>query len=207
MHPDIRKAYILEGMEITEKRFSIFVHKHKLYAFLSKESLEDLKQDCMVEMIMTVDKFDVTQRVKLVTYLLPRIDGFLKDFVKKQIKIAPSVEMEKVLSIISIEIDKALKKDSDHTILDLEKLEVSEETIKELVLEMGYHPDSFEIFESLIKLPESRLKVLLGYYVMNKSVKELSKELGFSPDTGWVYRLKNEGIKTLKEMLREKGLI
>jgi len=205
-----RKELILKGMKQVETVHSIFMHRYQLFKYMSKEDLADMKQDCIVEMIHAVDRFDPLKNVKLSTYLNPRIQGFFKDFLKKQTKqrALKQVEiLEESLDFVCGEMEEVLSLNKEQAIVLLEQLNITSDNMEDLLIDISHNVDSYEIFDSLTTLPDTRIYIILGYYVMNKSIKELSAELGFKPDTGWVYRMKREGIEKLQELLVDKRIL
>lgn len=205
-----REKLILNGLSQVEKVHSIFTYRYQLFKRMSPDDLQDMKQDCVVEMIHAVDRFDVSKNVKLSTYLNPRIQGFFKDYLKKQTKQRAMRELEFLegsVDFIQGEIDEVLSLNKDQAILLLEKLNITNDIMEDILIDISHNVDSYEIFDSLTALPDTRIYIILGYYVMNKSIKELSAELGFKPDTGWVYRMKREGIEKLQELLVEKRIL
>jgi len=205
-----RKTLILEGYKLVEKVHAIFVNKYQLYKYLSPDDLADMKQDCVVEMIKAVDRYDSKRGVKLTTYLNPRLQGFFKDQLKKQAKaraLRQTDYLDITLDFVCCEIDEVLSLNREQATIRLDQLNISNDVIQDILLDISDNSDSYEIFDSLASLPDTRIYIILGYYVMNKSIKELSKELGFSPDTGWVYRMKREGIVKLQSLLIDKRIL
>lgn len=206
----IREKQILEGLELVKKVHSIYKLKYALYKKMSKEDLDDMLQDCIVEMIRAVDRFDENRGVKLLTYLNPRIRGSLTDTLRKLSKESAMRQpafMDVSIDFICGEIDNIMSLNKDQAYIKLDKLNLSEDYIQDIFIDISSDSQSYEIFDSLTDLPDVRIYIILSYYVMNKSIKEISKELGFNPDTGWIYRLKREGIDKLKELLIDKKIL
>jgi RNA polymerase sigma factor (sigma-70 family) len=205
-----REKLILAGLKQVEKVHSIFVYRYQLFKRMSKDDLADMKQDCVVEMIHAVDRFDPSKNVKLSTYLNPRIQGFFKDALKKQTKQRALKQIEFIeesIDFICGEMDEVLSLNKEQAIILLEELNITNDNIEDLLIDISHNANSYEVFDSLASLPDTRIYIILGYYVMDKSIKELSTELGFKPDTGWVYRMKREGIEKLQELLVEKRIL
>lgn len=209
-HLKIREERILSGLELVTKIHNIYTHRYQLFKRFSKDELDDMKQDCVVEMIYAVDRFDPSRNVKLSTYLNPRIQGFFKDELKKSSKLRMLQQTDLVdvsFDFVCKEIDEVLSLNKDQAYLRLDSLNLSNDNIQDILLDVSSDQNSYEIFDSLTLLPDIRIYIILSYYIMNKSIKELSKELGFNPDTGWIYRMKREGIKKLKELLVHKKIL
>jgi len=205
-----REQLILDGLKQVEKVHSIFVYRYQLFKHMSKDDLADMRQDCVVEMIHAVDRFDPGKKVKLATYLNPRIQGFFKDALKKRTKQRALRQAE--FATVSVdfvcgEIDEVLALSKEQATVLLEKLNITNDIMEDMLVDISHNVDSYEIFDSLASLPDTRIYIILGYYVMNKSIKELSAELGFKPDTGWVYRMKREGIEKLQGLLADKQIL
>lgn len=206
----IREKRILEGLELVKKLHSIYKLKYTLYKRMSKEDLDDMLQDCTVEMIRAVDRFDENRGVKLSTYLNPRIRGSLTDTLRKlskEIAMRQPAAMDVSVDFVCGEIDNIMSLNKEQAYIKLEKLNLSEDHIQDILIDISSDGQSYEIFDSLTNLPDVRIYIILGYYIMNKSIKEISKELGFNPETGWIYRLKREGIVKLKELLIDKKIL
>ena len=207
----VRKDRILEGFELVKKLHNIYIHRYQLFRYMSKDDLEDIRQDCVVEMIHAVDRFDVSKNVKLTTYLNYRIQGFFKDVFKhyaKQRQLSNKDTLDISLDFVCKEINEILDLNKKQAFLYFSELNVSKkDSIKNVLLDISYTQDSYEIFDSLTSLPDSRIYIILGYYIMNKSIKEISQELGFGPDTGWVYRMKRESIAKLQKLLIKKKML
>lgn len=206
----LREKRILDGLELVKKLHNAYKFKYSLYKRMSKEDLDDLMQDCTVEMIRAVDRFDEKRGVKLTTYLNPRIRGCLTDAMRKlskELAMRQPAMMDLSVDFVRGEIDNIMSLDKDQAYIKLEKLNLSEDHIQDIIIDISSDGQSYEIFDSLTLLPDVRIYIILCYYVMNKSIKEISKELGFNPDTGWIYRLKREGIEKLKELLVHKKIL
>jgi len=198
---------IQEGIVIVNKLFNSFVHTHRLKAFLSKEDLEDMKQDCYVEMIEVVNnKFKPCKGYKLSTYLTPRITGFMKDHIGNILK-RQEPDNEFAIEIFASKIRSMVDLPQQQISLEVEKLGLTNCQIEDLMLDLSRYENGYEIVESLAKLPEACLTVILGYYILRQSIQELSVQYGFSSEAGWLYKIKREGIEMLKRTLKEKGVL
>lgn len=202
-----RANYTQEGITATDKLFSSFVRTHRLKTFMSKEDLEDMKQDCYVEMLDVVNnKFDPCRGCKLSTYLTPRLVGFMKDYTGAVIK-RHEPDNEFAIEIFATKIKSVVELPQQQLFIEIEKLGLSNNQIEDLMLDLSKYENGHEIVEALAELPEACLTVILGYYILNQSIYNLSVKYGFSSDAGWLYKIKREGIETIKKILREKGVL
>ena len=202
-----REELLNEGMDTTVKLFNTFVKQHKLRSFMSREDLEDMKQECLIEMIKVVDeKFDPSRGYRLATYLGPRINGFMKDYIGLLVK-HREPDNEVAVELFTARISHVVRMPKPQVQAEIDKLNLGDDQVKDLMLDLAHFKDGFEIVEALTSLPDSSLTVILGYYVLNQSIQELSEQHGFDPGAGWLSKIKREGIETLKQILREKGVL
>lgn len=209
MKKKCRDKLIFDGIQIVNNICSVFINKYQLYNFMSKEDLEDLNQDCIIEMINVVNRFDTKRNLKLITYLTPRIQGFLKDQLKKLNK-QKMLELPKLVNIseyLKHTINEVFSLNKQQLVLKIKELNLTNSKIKNISIDISNNEYTYEIFDSLFFLPNVRIYIILSYYILDKSIKEVSKELNFNPNTGWVYRMKREGIKELKRLLKQKQII
>lgn len=197
---------ILEGYSLVVRLHRSFVSTYYLTKYLSKEDIEDMRQDCVIEIIRKINTFDPSRKVKLTTYLTPRIIGFFKDSLIRE-KQRRQPDLEKLLGSITSSIGVVFESNEKGVSKELERLNITNIDIKNLILDLDCSVEVVGIFESLDDKPDVRMQVILGFYLLNKSIKELSNELGYSTQAGWVYRLKREGIEQLKNILRERGIL
>lgn len=206
MNKQDRNKLILEGYALVVRLHRNFVSTHHLRKYLSKEDLEDMKQDCIIEVIGKISNFDHSRGVKLTTYLTPRVIGFFKDFLIKQ-KQLRQPDLEKLIDTITNSIGSIFESSESDINKQLEKLNITNTDIKGLILDLDCSVEVIDIFQSLAEKPDVRMQVILGFYMLNKSIKELADELCYAPGTNYVYRLKREGIEKLKNILRERGVL
>lgn len=205
--PTSRNTLIDEGMDATNKLFNSFVKTHRLRTFLSREDLEDMKQECLIEMIKVIDdKFDAKKGFKLATYLTPRLVGFMKDYIGSIIK-RREPDNETAVELFAAKIKSVVDLPRDQVSLEVDRLELTNNQVENLMLDLSQYEDGYEIVEALTSLPDACLTVILGYYILDQSIHELSEQYGLSHDAGWLYQVKRDGIETLKQILRDKGVL
>jgi len=206
MKQKCRNDLIMQGMDVVNGVYGHCLKKYRLYMYLSVDELADLKQDCMVEMIRIIDeKFKPELGFKLSTYLSPRLHGFVKDYIEKiTTERCPDVGNTLELLDAKMQMFKSLPTSQIH----ISAQEIPTGELESLVIEIqSQESEAYEIIDAMLSLPEHRLEVLFGYYFLNKTIRELSEEKGIDPSTGWIYRLRREGIKLLKEALKERGIV
>jgi RNA polymerase sigma factor (sigma-70 family) len=193
-----------EGMDIVVRVCNFWVNRYQLNNYLSKEDIEDLKQECSLSVLKVIKNFDSTKGVKLASYLRPRIDGTIKDCLA-----AMNLDNRIVTELTLIEINSHLDcfrgMTNEQVTIKLDSLNTSR--IKEIVVELGNQDFAREIFDAMLLLGESKKEVIVGYYLLDETIKDMSERHGFSPDSGWMYRLKREGIIRLREILKERGVL
>ncbi len=202
-----RDNLILEGLTILNKEAEIFVNRYMLRRFMSKEDIEDMKSDCIIEIINKIESYDPT-KAKLGTYLGPRIKGSFKDFLRKQDTVKKG-ETKYFIETFHKEIVELFSLDSKGVTVFLKNLKIPNEHLKEICFNISDDDSilNYHLFESLIDLPDKRIYILLGYYILDKNIKELADELDLSAKSGWIYKLKRDSLKYLKETLTERGYL
>ncbi|MCK9369461.1 hypothetical protein M0R04_05945 [Candidatus Dojkabacteria bacterium] len=196
-----RDELIKEGTLIVDKLLSCFTKKHHLYAFMSKEDIEDMRSACIVEIITRIDCFDSSRDVKLLTYLYPRINGFFKDYLSKEIR-HRKTETGFILDRLSEVIDNYLDFSSEQAIQYLKNETMCIGTINDDISTIL----SNELRKSLSELDKEMVYVILGVYILNKNIIAIAKELDYSETSGWVYKIKKKALVRLKESLEKKGV-
>lgn len=206
MENSVRNKLIEQSLETIDKELKFFSNKHYLYRFMSKEDIEDMRSECILNLINTIEKFNSNRDIKLNTYIIPRIKGFFKDYLNKMRK-EKERKNEALINEISKKIDNLLKLDNNQIILYLKELHLSKDNIRDICMEL---PEteiiSSHIYDSLLELPDNLIYTIIGFYLLDKSIKEISYDLNISPNSGWIYRIKKQSIKYLRNRLKEKGV-
>ncbi len=193
-----------EAIRIVELTCNHWIKKYQLHNYLSKEDIEDLKQECNLSVLRVLKRFDPKKENKLSTYLRPRIDGTIKDFLSA-LNLENTIMSEIALTEIRHNFNMLKTMSTDEVTIKVDA--IGDVEVKEIVVELGNQETAHEIFDAMLLLPESRRNVILGYYLLNQTIKEISEHYGFNPNSGWVYQIKREGMQKLKEMLKERGVL
>jgi len=203
----LRDKYILDGLEILDKEYEVFVNKYYLKRYMSKEDLEDMKSDVMIEMIHAIDRFDPSKS-KLSTFLSPRLKGAFKDCIRKESKIREK-EIKLFLEKVSNDLDEALSAEPQKISECLKNFHITDAQYKDICIEISEDDVilNHHLFDSLLQLPEKRVYIILGYFILDKSIKEIADDLNLSASSGWVYKLKRQSVEHLKEILKTKGVL
>ena len=195
----MRNDYTKEGMKTVNIIFTMFKNRHHLYNVLSKEELEDMRQEGMLEMLLRLKSFEPQRGLALSTYLSPRILGTFKDYIKKE------VTREKKRSIISLWIQLDEKKDKDHNadiplILRLKDLKITKKLTKDIDIDIR-EIENHNILGALSSLSDREQYIIISYYILNRKTKDIAEEIGYS--LAWVSSIKTKGIEKLKKLLTE----
>jgi RNA polymerase sigma factor (sigma-70 family) len=197
-----REQLILQATRYIDKELSYTKVKYSLKRFMSKEDLEDMRSDCILEIIKYIQKFDPERGLQLQTYIMPRIRGFFVDFIRKDSRLK-KLEEELIIERIEKEVTSILQLPISVVNNKLKNLHLPSSNIRELYIQL-FDTGIFSnecLIENILKLSNKRAYIILSLYVLNKSVKEVSYELGFSPTSGWVYRIHKQCLEKLKEKL------
>ncbi len=188
-----------KGIEVVNKLFNLVNSKFRLSCYMSKEDMEDMKQDGFVEMLEYIKKFDPKRGYKLDTFLSKRILGFFIDYLKRHYyrQILNSVQY---IDDIKENICQIFNIDRKQVNLTLDKIKSNETDIKKLIFDTSIGPESELILDYILKLPDIKIYVIIAYYYLDKPIKEIAEELGFDPTTGWVHQLRRQSINKLREL-------
>jgi len=196
-----RNKYINEILPILDNDFEYFVFNYGLYNYMSLEDMEDMKSECLVAIIETIEKFDVKRGVKLTTYIRPRINGFFKDYLRKNSsnrhkEIAFFTNQKNTIDELNYcnEYKKKLVLNNENTAIDL-KVIVNK-------------PFDYCLLVFIFGLPDKQLYLIIEHYFYNKSIKELTEELELNYDAGWLYQIRRKALSNLKNVLdnrKKKG--
>ena len=193
-----------EGIKIVNILFNKFITTYHPYQYLSKEDLEDIKQDTYIVMLKEIERYD--GRNKLSTFLTQRIKGCFIDCLRS-IGRQKEKEANLLLENVYTNINSILGMREEEFICYLNMLNLPNNTFKEAFFEISNEQYTNEILEAIFNLPSKRIHILLGYYLLDKSIKDISAELGFNEDSGWVYKMKRESVERLQKILIEKGIV
>ena len=130
---EVDEKRLMQAIVILDKELSYFISKYNLFAFMSKEDIEDMRSDCIVVLIGTVKKFDPSLGYKLGTYIRHRIKGFFKDYLKKENKIR-TIAVSYDNAEVKKEISNVLRLTEDEASKYLDKLNLNKEKYKEIFL-------------------------------------------------------------------------
>ena len=207
MKQNKRNLLIFEGIQIVNSIVGSCMKRYQLHLYMSREDLQDLKQECLICMIGCIDRkensFD-PNKGQLSTFLSPRIHGFIKDYIDKFQK-AKYINLPEVREMLKYKMEKL--RHMPLTQVKLEGTTLTNDKATELVFEIATSEHTYAIMEAMMQLPELRRGVLFSYYCMNQSVREIAIAQGVSHQAGWVYQLRKEGLKMLKDILHEKGVL
>lgn len=217
MTQEQRNKLVTNGIEIVNKIYSWFTYRYNLYSYMSKEDLEDMKQDAIVEMLYVVDnKFDETKKNKLSTYLTPRITGFFKDHIKKLLQ---RKDIDISLVLINDTVPNELT-DNLCSFINVDSLKIEQlqdmlsclgisdpDIINDILNESCKYPELNEILQAMTCITHNTKVIILSYYLLDKSIVEIARLLDLNPDTGFIYRVKRQGIQQLKDELKLRGIL
>jgi RNA polymerase sigma factor (sigma-70 family) len=193
-----------EAIKIVELTCNHWIKRYQLHNYLAKEDIEDLKQDCVLAVLKVLKNFDPKKENKLSTYLRPRIDGTIKDFLS-ELNLENTIMSEIALNEIRHNLNMLKMMSVEEVAIKVNA--IGDTKIKEIIVDLGDQEIAHEIFDAMLLLPESRRNVIFGYYLLEETIKEISEQHGFNPSSGWVYQIKREGIKRLREILKERGVL
>ena len=195
-----RQEYIEDGLKTLNYLFNRFVTSHRLFQYMSKEELEDMKQDAVIEMINTIDKFEPERGLMLTTYITPRIIGFFKDFLKQRARICV-INMD--ITTVSPNCLAYEPLFNEQIIAYFNELNLSETDIKNIWFNITDQLATYQILNAISTLPDNKIYLLLSYYIYHKKIQDIVKDLGFK-SSGWVYRMKRDAIKHLRKQLAKE---
>jgi len=201
-----KKSETLEekGVGVVNVVFSRFVNTHRLRLYKSAEDLEDMRQECYIEMLARLPKFK-PDRGALSTFLSPRIVGFVKDQLKKDKRLRKKETKYHQTRIRSQFVD-ILQLDKQGAVVYLSNLNIPDSEIENLIIDIADLDESQNLLDSFCSLSDTRLYIIICYFLLDKRIEEISSALNFAVDSGWVHRIKREGIKILQQELLNKGL-
>ncbi len=197
-----RNKYVDKGIEVAEIVYKYYVGRYQLSNFMSAEDLDDLRQECMVEMLSTLNRYDPS-KARVNTFLTHRLRGFIKDYLKKQSK-ARKFTSKYIIEVMNDSPYDVFSASQEKISILLSNLNVSDKKIKELHINFTNEEDLHDIIEILPSLSEDKIFIILSYYLQEKTIKEITEDLGFSLDSNYVYKLKKEAISHLKNKIKEK---
>jgi RNA polymerase sigma factor (sigma-70 family) len=200
-----REELILEGLNVVDSTLNYAIGKYHLTSFMSKEDIEDLRQEGVVEMIKAVDeRYNPKRGVALSTFLTHRMRGFCKDYLKKRSKTRWR-ESTQATEIVNENISRVFDLNREQALVVFNKLNLTSKSVQNFVLNVT--EDSYEIFESLKSsgASDAYIYILLSFYVLDRSVKNIAKEFNVSPRR--IYQIKKETLRILKQKLVEKGIL
>jgi RNA polymerase sigma factor (sigma-70 family) len=203
-----------EGIETINKIYNWFIYRYNLYSYMSKEDLEDMKQDAFIEMVHVIDnKFDLEKKNKLSTYLTPRITGFFKDYIKQHLQ-------RKDINISLVLINETTSDEFIDSSINIDNLKIAQlkdmlnqldisdpEIINDILNESCRYPELYEILQAMTCITYNTKIIILSYYFLDRSIVEIAKLLDLNPDTGFIYRIKRQGIQKLREELKLRGIL
>lgn len=201
-----RNRYVEEGLKYLDIELKKIIGRYNLRKYMYPEDIEDMRSDCIIEMIRYIEDFDPTRDVKLRTYLTPRIHGFFIDSLRKMSKIR-NKESEYAVEKISQSVLDVFKLPQKQAETVFDSYNLTSENVKELYIdlyEQGVLPNQ-TLYQSMMELSDRRIYILLSFYILNKSIKEISDNLGFSVTSGWVYKMHRQCLSHLKEKLTTLG--
>lgn len=194
-----------EGIEIVNKLCNKSIAKYFLNSYMSKEDLQDMRQECYIEMLSVIKRYD-PKKAKLGTYLTPRINGYIKDYIEKYNK-NKYPDDELAVELLEAKILRVKNMTERQITVELDNLHITDYSVKSLLLDLSSCEDAYEVFDALFSLQNQRLSVILGYYVLNHSMKDLTTHKGLSTTSNRLYQIKKDGIEKLKQILREKRVL
>jgi len=189
---------IKEGIIIVNIIFAMFKNQHHLYNVLSKEELEDMKQEGMIEMLHKIKSFEPERGLVLATFLSPRILGTFKDYIKKEMN--RERKQTEIVKQLKLEEEGYSVKTYEPCVLKLKNLKITKKLTKDLDIDIR-DIDNQNIFGTLDKLSDREKYIIINYYLLNRKTKDIAIELGYS--LAWVSSIKTKGIKKLKQLLTE----
>lgn len=203
-----REKKINIGIDLADRYLSIAIKKYNLIHYMSKEDIEDMRQDCVVQVIEAVNRY--RGGVKLTTFLVPRICGFYIDYIRKRSSNRRHENMYYYQQT-------AIFKDQDFTSKFLPIVLMTDEQAMEYLDGLDINDDIYNIIGNLPHSNEfisimstfSSIKVyvILNHFILNKSIKKISSELGFSYSGGRAYKIKREVVDQVKKMMLIKTKI
>lgn len=199
-----RNTIVIKALPAINKEVTYFTNKYRLKSFMSSEEIEDMKSDCIVHIIKLIEeKFDVNKKVKVFTYIQPRIIGFLKDHIRLRQREARQKEViQGVINTIDILFSmkrKAITMYMKNLNIDKDKC------IQEMYIDMA-DMEYDDLLNCVCEMPKDSIYIVVAYYLMDKNIKTIAEELDVSATSGWVYKIKKEALKYLKKRLIEKGI-
>lgn len=191
-----KQLQIKEGIKIVNILYNKFMFELQPFRYLSKEDLEDIKQDAYIKMIETINRFDESRGTKLATFISPRIRWFFYDCLRK-ISREQKIDTDLKVSLAH----EWLGETEDSLDILLNVMQLTNDNSDEALINLFDTSEGIALIGCLLSLPHDKVYVLLGHYVFQKSIKELSDELGFTIDSGWIYKVKKDSLDYLKQNL------
>lgn len=194
-----KNELIKEGTKTVNIIFAMFKNRHHLYNVLSREELEDMKQEGMLSMLQKIDGFEPERGFTLTTFLSQRILGTFKDYIKKELT------REKRQAVIIKQIKETYTPfgppdNVGQYALTLKNLKITKKLTKDLDIYIE-EIDNHDIIEAIGELTDKEKYIIVNYYVLGRKVKDIAYELGYS--LGWVSNIKMKGIRKLQKLLTE----
>jgi RNA polymerase sigma factor (sigma-70 family) len=194
-----KQLQIEEGIKIVNILYNKFMFELQPFKYLSKEDLEDIKQDAYIKMIETIDRYDESRGTQLSTFITPRIRWFFFDCLRKLSR------EQKIDTDLKVSLAYEWLKETEGTLdILLNVVQLSNNTSDESLVDLFDSSKGMALIDCLMSLPRDRAYVLLGHYVFDKPIKEISDELGFTIDSGWIYKVKKDSLDYLKKNLTKE---
>lgn len=200
-----RHDAILEGLKVLDKELSFHNAKYGVKRFMSDHDIEDMRGDAIVEMIAAVDRYDPSKNATLKTFISVRMRGFFKDYFRKESKYK-NIRLEEKSEEMSDSIHNVMNMDITKAVIILDELNIGNEVYHNMYLDIdNTDPElSQTLYDTLVELPDIKVYVILSYYILNRGIKDIAKELGMSETSGWIYRIKRQSIKYIKDQILNK---
>ena len=184
MNPETREEGILKACELIENQVrTIFLSYYP--GLTQREIYEDVLQECRLEIIRILPRFDIQKNVKFVTFANLYIKNRMMEYINRSVNGISSYK-------------NRTYGHSTFSALDESYVGKSEEST-ESVIEDIYNKQIVEQFLSCLNpTHQYLLKSYYGIGCKQKTSKDLSKELGIT--TLQFNRMKQYCIKRMREM-------
>lgn len=166
---------IATGMNIVDKYYKKMCYLYSLPQCMPPEDLQDMKHECVLEMIMAIDRYTAGPAT-IKTFLTHRVRGFFIDFLRGRTR------------------RKKLEG----------KLIASEQSDCALPMELMFNISKQDLLVEIAKLPPLQATVIEQHFLFGKSIEVIAEELGYHKSSGWVYRLIKSALKQLETTLNSE---
>lgn len=170
-----RPSAIATGINIVDRYYKKMCYLYSLPQYMPYEDLQDMKHECVLEMILAIDRYkDGPATIK--TFLTHRVKGFFIDFLRGRTR---------------------RKKLED----ELAMLDQPDEV---LPAEIMFNVSKQELLVGISKLPPLQATIIEQHFLLGKSVETVAEELGYCKSSGWIYRLIKDALRRLEITLNSE---